>query len=110
VLILFDFLIEYVIIKWKIMKYPTVFHLISTKFKKAEIPSVLIGGFALNYYGVTRQTADVDFLITEEDITKALRLLEKAGYKQRFRQQGVCREKIYCSFFEPSDCLETPLH
>jgi hypothetical protein len=71
------------------MKYPTVFHLISTKFKKAEIPSVLIGGFALNYYGVTRQTADVDFLITEEDITKALRLLEKAGYKQRFRQQGV---------------------
>ncbi len=71
------------------MKYPTVFHLIASVFKKAEIPSVLIGGFALNYYGVTRQTADVDFLITKEDIAKALELLRKAGYKQGLTQQEI---------------------
>ena len=44
------------------MKYPTIFHLISTEFEKAEIPHVLIGGFAVNYYGVTRQTVFMDII------------------------------------------------
>jgi hypothetical protein len=71
------------------MKHPTVFHLVSSEFAKAGISCVLIGGFAVNYYGVTRQTADVDLLITKEDIAKALELLKKAGYKQGLVQQGV---------------------
>ena len=54
------------------MKYPTVFHLISTVVDKADVHCVLIGGFAVNYYKVTRQTADVDFLITENDFKKIL--------------------------------------
>ncbi len=63
------------------MKYPTVFHLISNEFKKNKVSSVLIGGFAVNHYKVTRQTADVDFLITKEDFEIAKDVLKKAGYK-----------------------------
>ena len=63
------------------MKYPSVFHLISTEFQKAKIPCILIGGFAVNYYKVGRQTGDVDFLIRDEDFKKASELLVKAGYK-----------------------------
>ena len=75
----------------KKMKYPTIFHFISTEFEKAKIAYVLIGGFAVNYYGVTRQTADVDFLITKEDFSKALKLLKRAGYKQGFTQEVFAR-------------------
>ena len=61
------------------MRFPTVFHLISTIFVKQNISCILIGGFAVNYYKVTRQTADVDFLITRNDYEKILDLLKKEG-------------------------------
>lgn len=63
------------------MKYPTVFHLISTEFKNANIPFLLIGGFAVNYYGATRFTADIDFLISDEDYKKAATILTGGGYQ-----------------------------
>lgn len=64
------------------MKYPTIFHLITAVFNKKNISAVLIGGFAVNYYKVTRQTADIDFLITKDDFDKISALLEKEGYKK----------------------------
>lgn len=78
-------------IETKQMKYPTIFHLISTEFEKAEIPYVLIGGFAVNYYGVTRQTADVDLLITKENAAKALEPLKRAGYVEGVMQEVFAR-------------------
>lgn len=66
--------------------YATVFHLIADISEKTGIGCVLIGGFAVNYYKVTRQTADVDFLVTKEDFKKILTYLEEAGYKIDFGQ------------------------
>ncbi len=63
------------------MKYTDVFHLISDLSKREGINCILIGGFAVNYYKVSRQTADVDFLITKEDFEKIYGLLKKSGYK-----------------------------
>lgn len=59
----------------------SVFHLVSELTQKHDVPSVLIGGFAVNYYQVSRQTADIDFLITREGFDKIIGSLEKAGYK-----------------------------
>lgn len=63
------------------MKYPTIFHLISDAFRKAGVSVVLIGGFAVNHYKVTRQTIDIDFLCTKEDFNKIKGLLDSEGYK-----------------------------
>lgn len=63
------------------MKYPTIFHLISAISNKSGVSCVLIGGFAVNYYKVTRQTLDVDFLITREDFDKISEQLQKAGFE-----------------------------
>jgi len=52
---------------------------------------VLIGGFAVNYYKYTRQTADIDFLITKEEFDKIADLLEKEGYKQDHSQKVFTR-------------------
>ena len=80
------------------MKYSTIFHLVSFVCSKRKIPYVLIGGFAVNYYKVTRQTADVDFLITQEDFDKIIGLLKKEGFKQDYAQEVFTRltsEKPY---------------
>ncbi len=70
-----------------------IFHLISKISEKKGITCVLIGGFAVNYYKVTRQTADVDFLITKEDFEKILDLLEKAGYKKDYTHEVFIKLK-----------------
>ena len=46
----------------------------------------------MNYYKVSRHTADVDFLISEEDFPKVRDLLEKAGYRLKIF------EKIFTRF------------
>ncbi|MBL7157786.1 MAG: nucleotidyltransferase [Candidatus Omnitrophica bacterium] len=66
------------------MKYRSIFHLISSLAQKSNIHIVLIGGFAVNYYKVTRQTVDVDFLITKDEFEKIASLLEKEGYKKAY--------------------------
>lgn len=73
------------------MEYPTIFHLISDIFAKKSVTGILIGGFAVNYYKVTRQTADIDFLITREDFESILSLLEENGFKQDSIQEVFAR-------------------
>ena len=80
------------------MKYSNIFHLVSDVFTKEKVASVLIGGFAVNYYKVTRQTADVDFLITRDSFEKIIGLLEKEGFKKDVAQEVFARlvaEKEY---------------
>jgi predicted nucleotidyltransferase len=64
------------------MEKQTGFEIFSSIAEKAGIKCVLIGGFAVNYYNFTRQTVDIDFLLTEEDFRKIKKSLEDAGYKQ----------------------------
>ena len=63
------------------MKNVSAFSLISDLIQRTGISCILIGGFAVNFYKVTRQTADIDFLITKEDFNKISAFLTKAGYK-----------------------------
>src|ERR1700733_10228606 len=70
------------------MEERSIFHLISDFTHEQGVSCVLIGGFAINHYRVTRQTADVDFLITKEDFNKIAGLLEKAGYKKALLQDN----------------------
>ena len=70
------------------MKEQSVFHLISDLTKKEGVPCILIGGFAVNHYKVTRQTNDIDFLITKDDFQKILPVLREQGY-QVMRQSEV---------------------
>lgn len=77
--------------EFKYKEYPTIFHFLSSVFAKEKISCVLIGGFAINYYKVSRQTADVDFLITKEDFEKTLGLLQEEGYVQDYAQEVFTR-------------------
>ena len=75
------------------MNEPSVFHLISELTKKEGVSCILIGGFAVNYYKVTRQTADVDFLVTKEGFEKIFHSLKRAGYKKGLEQENFAQLK-----------------
>lgn len=72
-------------------KNETIFHLISDISHKNGVLCVLIGGFAVNHYKVTRQTLDVDFIVTKEDFEKILPALQRAGYKIDYSQEVFVR-------------------
>ena len=73
------------------MESRSAFHLIADVEKRTGISCVLIGGFAVNYYKFSRQTADIDFLIAEEDYNKIKDYFERAGYKKESGQKFFVR-------------------
>ena len=68
-----------------------VFLVMAEQCQKAGVPFVLVGGFAVNFHHVTRNTTDVDFLMLEEDFTKLTPFLAEAGYSQVMKQHLYAR-------------------
>lgn len=62
------------------MRYDTVFDLVFDVFKKAGIRFVMIGGFAVNHYKVSRQTSDADFMVSTDNASKVDEVLRDNGY------------------------------
>ena len=46
----------------------------------ARIDCILIGGFAVNYYGYTRNTLDVDFMIVAQQFCGARQIMKQSGF------------------------------
>lgn len=64
------------------MEYPTAIDFFYGEFQKAGIRYILIGGFAINSYEVTRQTLDIDFLTTRDHYFLVIPRLKDAGYRE----------------------------
>lgn len=73
------------------MDYSKAFHLVARASKKSAVPCILIGGFAVNFYKVTRGTRDVDFLMTKDDFKKIEKTLIEAGYAEDFATNVAVR-------------------
>jgi len=73
------------------MDYSKAFHLVAKASKKSAVPCILIGGFAINFYKVTRNTLDVDFLTTKDDFEKIKSALIEAGYAENFATDVAIR-------------------
>jgi hypothetical protein len=58
----------------------SIFNILATIFRETEIKCILIGGYAVNSYKVSRHTADVDFMITKESFEKIREKLFQYGY------------------------------
>jgi predicted nucleotidyltransferase len=66
---------------------PSVFKILSDIFKKHNVLCILIGGYAVNSYKVTRHTADIDFLTTQESFNKIKADLFDHGYTLQHQQE-----------------------
>ncbi len=74
----------------------TIVEIIATQLKAAGIPHILVGGFAVNYYGYPRATQDIDFMIIDGQLSAAKETLEEAG----FQMKGV--SQVCANFQKPN--------
>ena len=64
--------------------------------EETRIPILLIGGYALQAYGVARQTVDVDVLVADAHAGGVETALQRAGYAP------VARSEIFARYRHPS--------
>lgn len=58
----------------------TILDVASRQLSAAGVDCILIGGFAVNYYGYTRNTLDVDFMIVAQQLDTVSRIMTEAGF------------------------------
>lgn len=57
-----------------------IFDVVSRRLPEAGVDAVMIGGHAVNHYGVSRATQDIDFMIVAADEGTARRVMQEAGF------------------------------
>jgi predicted nucleotidyltransferase len=57
-----------------------VFWTVSRDLPKAGVEFLMIGGHAVNHYGYTRATLDVDFMIAAEKVSVVRQVMKDAGF------------------------------
>ena len=55
-----------------------------------DMPFLLIGGHAINHYGLSRQTGDVDLLVRRDQKEEWNKLLERLSYSSSQNDFNVC--------------------
>ena len=58
----------------------TILEVASRQLPAEGIDCLLVGGFAVNYHGYTRNTLDVDFMIAAEHLDAVRRIMTQAGF------------------------------
>ncbi|MFB3896269.1 MAG: nucleotidyltransferase family protein [bacterium] len=71
------------------MDFKQVLALIIADFEKAQVRYAVMGGFALGALGIIRSTADLDFLVHQEDLPKIKPVLLNYGYQCRHQSENV---------------------
>jgi len=58
----------------------TVLDVVSRQLPAAGTDCILIGGFAVNYHGYTRNTLDVDFMIVAQQFDVVSQIMKRSGF------------------------------
>ncbi len=62
------------------MNFESIFEIASRQLAAAGVDCILIGGWAVNYHGYTRNTLDVDFMIVSEQLEVVKPIMMQAGF------------------------------
>ena len=71
------------------MTIQTILDIASRQLSAAGVDSILIGGFAVNYHGYTRNTLDVDFMIVAEQLDAVKKIMIQAGFTNSTIDENV---------------------
>ena len=69
--------------------FENIFRIIAEKFPDAGVDCLLIGGFAVNYYGFTRNTLDVDFMVVGSFSDVVRSMMRDAGFENIEERENV---------------------
>lgn len=75
----------------------SVLDLVAYQMKNAGVDCLLIGGFAVNYYGYSRNTLDIDFMVGSDRLDIVKSVMAKAGFINIIVEENVV-------FFNAPEC------
>jgi len=84
--------------------YDTFTYLISL-FNKSKVDYALIGGLSLAYWGIGRNTIDIDFLVSSQDILIVKKTIEDMGYSLIYGSEEVIQFQFSDNSRPPIDIL-----
>ena len=87
------------------MNFLSVFELVIKEFQKQNIDLALIGGLALQQFGVMRATDDIDFLVLVSDKDKVKKVMESLNYELKHESLDVLNFFSKTSAFDRIDFL-----
>lgn len=87
------------------MNFLSTFELLVKSFQEENIDFALIGGLALQQFGVTRTTNDIDFLVLVSDKDKVKKVMLKLDYELRHESIDVFNFFSKTSSFDRIDFL-----
>ena len=73
--------------------FENVFRIVAENLSKVGADWLLIGGFAVNHYGFTRNTLDVDFMIVSTEASAVRDMMRDAGFSNIDERDNV----LFCS-------------
>ena len=82
-----------------------LFDKLSVEFERVKIPFLLIGGYAVNAYGYSRTTQDVDFMIASSDYGRAKEIVQRLGYRQYVHKDLCARFVDHENEWPPLDLV-----
>ena len=71
------------------MDFDSTFRFLVESFNKENINFAIIGGFAMQAYGATRATSDIDMLVVIDDKEKVKKILLEKGYGLKHESNDV---------------------
>ncbi len=66
-----------------------IFDVVGKQLPKAGVEFLMIGGHAVNYYGYSRATIDVDFMIAASDASAVRSVMQSAGFMNISESENV---------------------
>ena len=73
------------------MDFERVLRDLVSDFNEREVPYALIGGFAVGALGISRTTMDLDFLVARDALQRIDEIMQRHGYRLRYRSENVSR-------------------
>ena len=70
-------------------KIESILDIASRHLPAAGVDCLLIGAFAVNHYGYTRTTLDIDFMIVSEQMETVRGILREAGFTNMDMRENV---------------------
>lgn len=71
------------------MAIETIFEIVCRALSSVGVDFLMIGGHAVNYYGYTRATMDVDFMIACGDVSGVRATMKEAGFTNVSQAENV---------------------
>ena len=71
------------------MDFERVLRDLVSDFNDRKVPYAMTGGVALGALGISRATMDVDFLVTRDALPQVDEIMQRRGYRLRFRSENV---------------------